>query len=149
MPIRRQQAGKKHTKIVVMLFGLMVLILVVTIGGAVTYYALTIDLPGIDTLKDYRPSIASSVYDDNNELIDDFFLEDRKIVNMAEIPKVVHYAFIAAEDSRFYQHQGFDLIDFSSQIDSGVKNVPLLPNKDSKQNLPKRCRASRPVRVAE
>ena len=109
MPIRRQQAGKKRTKIVVMLFGLMVLILVVTIGGAVTYYALTIDLPGIDTLKDYRPSIASSVYDDNNELIDDFFLEDRKIVNMAEIPKVVHYAFIAAEDSRFYQHQGFDI----------------------------------------
>lgn len=109
MPIRRQQAGKKRTKIVVMLFGLMVLILVVTIGGTVTYYALTIDLPGIDTLKDYRPSIASSVYDDNNELIDDFFLEDRKIVNMAEIPKVVHYAFIAAEDSRFYQHQGFDI----------------------------------------
>jgi penicillin-binding protein 1A len=28
---------------------------------------------------------------------------------MAEIPKVVHYAFIAAEDSRFYQHQGFDI----------------------------------------
>jgi len=109
MPIRRQQAGKKRTKIVAMLFGLMVLILVVTIGGTVTYYALTIDLPGIDTLKDYRPSIASSVYDDNNELIDDFFLEDRKIVNMAEIPKVVHYAFIAAEDSRFYQHQGFDI----------------------------------------
>ena len=25
----------------------------------------------------------------------------------------------------------------------------LLPNKDSKQNLPKRCRASRPVRVTE
>ena len=109
MPIKRQQAGKKRTKIVAKLFGLIVLILVVTIGGTVTYYALTIDLPGIDTLKDYRPSIASSVYDDNNELIDDFFLEDRKIVNMAEIPKLVHYAFIAAEDSRFYQHQGFDI----------------------------------------
>ena len=115
MPVRRQQAddelqeGKKHSKIVTMLFGLIVLILVVTIGGTITYYALTIDLPGIDTLKDYRPSIASSVYDDNNELIDDFFLEDRKIVKIAEIPKIVHYAFVAAEDSRFYQHQGFDI----------------------------------------
>jgi penicillin-binding protein 1A len=115
VPVRRQQAddelqeGKKHSKIVTMLFGLIVLILVVTIGGTITYYALTIDLPGIDTLKDYRPSIASSVYDDNNELIDDFFLEDRKIVKIAEIPKIVHYAFVAAEDSRFYQHQGFDI----------------------------------------
>ena len=115
MPIRHQQAddelqeGKKHSKIFALLFGLIVLILVVTIGGTVTYYALTIDLPGIDTLKDYRLSIASSVYDDNNELIDDFFLEDRKIVKIAEIPKIVDYAFVAAEDSRFYQHQGFDI----------------------------------------
>ena len=115
MPIRRRQAddklqkGKKNSKIVAMLFGLIVLILAVTIGGTITYYALTIDLPGIDALKDYRPSIASSVYDDNNELIDDFFLEDRKVVKIAEIPKVVHYAFVASEDSRFYQHQGFDI----------------------------------------
>jgi penicillin-binding protein 1A len=114
MPIRRQtdyelQEVKKRRKIIARLFGLIVLILVLTIVGTVTYYALTIDLPEIDTLKDYRPSIASSVYDDNNELIDDFFLEDRKIVNMAEIPKAVQYAFIAAEDSRFYQHKGFDI----------------------------------------
>jgi len=115
MPIRRRQAddklqkGKKNSKIVAMLFGLIVLILAVTIGGTITYYALTIDLPGIDALKDYRPSIASSVYDDNNELIDEFFLEDRKVVKIAEIPKVVHYAFVASEDSRFYQHQGFDI----------------------------------------
>ena len=53
------QEGKKHPKIVARLFGLAVLILFVTIGGTVIYYAMTIDLPGIDTLKDYRPSIAS------------------------------------------------------------------------------------------
>ena len=114
MPIRREtdyelQERNKRRKIVARLLVLIVLILVGTMGGTITYYALTIDLPEIDTLKDYRPSIASSVYDDNNELIDDFFLEDRKIVNMTEIPKVVQNAFIAAEDSRFYQHQGFDI----------------------------------------
>ena len=114
MPIQQQaddelQEGKKPARIIAMLFGLIVLILVVSIGGTITYYALTLDLPGIDTLKDYRPSIASSVYDDNNELIDDFFMEDRKIVKIAEIPKAAQYAFVAAEDSRFYQHQGFDI----------------------------------------
>jgi len=114
MPIRREtdyelQERNKRRKIVARLLVLIVLILVGTMGGTITYYALTIDLPEIDTLKDYRPSIASSVYDDNNELIDDFFLEDRKIVNMTEIPKAVQNAFIAAEDSRFYQHQGFDI----------------------------------------
>jgi len=114
MPVINQddyelQEAKKHKRIIAKLLGLIVLILVVTIGGTITYYAITIDLPGIDTLKDYRPIIASSVYDENNKRIDDFFLEDRKIITLPEIPKAVKDAFIAAEDSRFYQHKGFDV----------------------------------------
>jgi penicillin-binding protein 1A len=89
--------------------GVIVFILLVTVGGTAIYYILTLDLPDIDALKDYRPSIASRVYDDNNELIDEFFLEDRKIVKIEEVPKAVQYAFIASEDSRFYQHQGLDI----------------------------------------
>ena len=57
---------------------LAAVILVITAIGTAGYYLLTMDLPGIAALKDYRPSIASSVYDDNNELIDEFFLEDQK-----------------------------------------------------------------------
>ncbi len=114
MPIRQLEDNeleirKKNSKIFTMLFVFIVVMLIVTIGGTIIYYALTMDLPGIDTLKDYRPSIASSVYDDNNELIDEFYLEDRKVVKIAEIPKVIHYAFVASEDSRFYVHQGFDI----------------------------------------
>ena len=100
---------KKRKRIIAKLFGLIALILVVTIGGTITYYAVTIDLPSIDTLKDYRPIIASIVYDDNDKRIDDFFLEDRKIITLAEIPKSVKDAFVAAEDSRFYEHKGFDM----------------------------------------
>jgi membrane carboxypeptidase/penicillin-binding protein len=47
-------------------------ILVVTVGGTAAYYLITLDLPGIDALKDYRPSIASRVLDENDELIDEF-----------------------------------------------------------------------------
>lgn len=99
----------KLPKILKVLFVVFFLILLVTIGGTVTYYVMTLDLPGIDALKDYRPSIASRVLDENNELIDEFFLEDRKMVKISEVPKITQYAFVAAEDSRFYQHQGFDL----------------------------------------
>ncbi|OPY88629.1 MAG: Penicillin-binding protein 2D [Smithella sp. PtaU1.Bin162] len=95
---------------------LFVVILLVFAAGAVGYYILAIDLPGIAALKDYRPSIASCVYDDNNELIDEFFLEDRKIIKIDEVPKIVHHAFIAAEDSRFYQHQGFDMQSISRAL---------------------------------
>ncbi|MGV8057961.1 MAG: penicillin-binding protein 1A [Smithellaceae bacterium] len=105
---------KKHrSKLFFVSLGLAVLLLFSIVAGIAVYYILTMDLPGIDALKDYRPSIASRVYDDNNELIDEFFLEDRKIIKIDEIPKIVPAAFIAAEDSRFYQHQGFDLQSIS------------------------------------
>ena len=99
----------KHSRIMTFLFGVVFLVLLVTVGGTVAYYVLTLDLPGIDTLKDYRPSIASRVVDVNDELIDEFFLEDRKLINIKDVPKIVQQAFIAAEDSRFYQHKGFDI----------------------------------------
>jgi penicillin-binding protein 1A len=114
MPLRRikttaKRQKKKSSKLNLLALGLIALALLVSMGGAVFYYILTMDLPEIATLKDYRPSIASRVYDDNNELIDEFFLEDRKIIQIREVPKIVPYAFIAAEDTRFYQHQGFDM----------------------------------------
>lgn len=84
-------------------------ILVLSVVGTVIYYAATLDLPTVETLKDYRPNIASTVYDDNNEIVDQFFLEDRKIVDINNVPKVVQHAFVSSEDSRFYQHKGFDI----------------------------------------
>ena len=114
MPDRRKKVAArgetvKLSKLFKVFFIVVFLILLVTVGGTVTYYVMTLDLPGIDALKDYRPSIASRVLDENNELIDEFFLEDRKVVKIADVPKIAQHAFVAAEDSRFYQHQGFDL----------------------------------------
>ena len=77
------------------------------------YYVLLKELPSVAALKDYRPSIATRVYDDNNELIDEFFLEDRKVIRYEDIPTVVVQAFVAAEDARFFQHRGFDLQSIS------------------------------------
>lgn len=111
IPTKRKDKKKSW----LVLFALVLIVLVLFFGavGGAAYYILTMDLPEVTTLKDYRPSIASRVYDDNNELIDEFFTEDRKIVNINEIPKIVPAAFVAAEDSRFYQHQGFDVQSIS------------------------------------
>ncbi|HPC00167.1 MAG TPA: PBP1A family penicillin-binding protein [Syntrophales bacterium] len=80
----------------------------ILIGAALLVYLLVVDLPSVATLKDYRPSIATRVYADNNELVDEFFLEDRKIIRVADLPKFVIHAFVAAEDSRFFEHRGID-----------------------------------------
>jgi len=66
------------------------------------------EIPSIAALKDYRPSIASRVYADDGELVDEFFAEDRKLIKISEVPKIAIHAFVAAEDARFFQHQGVD-----------------------------------------
>lgn len=88
---------------------IIVCALFLAVAGTIVYYSFTMDLPGIDALKDYRPSISSRVYDDKNQLVDEFFLEDRKLIRIIEVPKVVIQAFVAAEDSRFFEHKGLDV----------------------------------------
>jgi penicillin-binding protein 1A len=93
----------------ILLVTILCFLILAVVGSSILYYILLKELPSIAALKDYRPSIATRVYADNNELIDEFFLEDRKIIKIAEVPKIVIQAFVAAEDARFYQHTGFDL----------------------------------------
>ena len=116
--------GKKSTKrggIVKRIFvWLFALALLLTLAGAGFIYFLVDGLPSISSLKDYRPSIITRVYADNGQLIDEFYLEDRKIVQVTDLPKFVIQAFVAAEDARFFRHKG---IDINSIIRAFFKNV--------------------------
>src|SRR5215468_114911 len=52
----------------------------------------------------------TSVYaNDGKTLITTFYDERRRDVTLAEIPKVMQQAMVAAEDTRYYQHGGVDL----------------------------------------
>lgn len=97
----------------IFMIGLVLVVIAGVIAVVIGSYFLIGEMPSIAALKDYRPSIATRVYADNNELIDEFFLEDRKLVKIAEVPKVVLQAFIAAEDSRFFEHKGLDFASIS------------------------------------
>jgi len=104
----------------ILLVIILCVVLLAFIAGSITFYVIFKDLPSIAALKDYRPSIATRVYAENNELIDEFFLEDRKLIKLPDVPRVVIEAFVAAEDARFYQHTGFD---FLSMVRAFLKNV--------------------------
>ncbi|WP_186375939.1 transglycosylase domain-containing protein, partial [Hyella patelloides] len=42
-------------------------------------------------------------------------------IDLAEVPPILHQAFVASEDSRFYQHKGIDLIGISRAAIANVK----------------------------
>lgn len=61
-------------------------------------------------LRHYRPPASSLVYAADGTLVDEFYLERRIWVPLAELPPHVPRAFIAAEDRRFFEHVGVDLL---------------------------------------
>ncbi|WP_342754391.1 peptidoglycan glycosyltransferase/peptidoglycan DD-transpeptidase MrcA [Pantoea sp. MBD-2R] len=67
-------------------------------------------LPDVATLKDVRLQTPMQVYSADNELIAQYGEKRRIPLKLQQIPPVMVKAFIATEDSRFYEHHGIDPI---------------------------------------
>lgn len=90
-------------------FFLLIVSLVLTLGlGIACYLFISLDLPSIGALRNYQPSTASIIYDSEQQPITYVSRENRTLVPLASMPEVLPQAFVAAEDSRFYQHSGVD-----------------------------------------
>lgn len=71
------------------------------------------DLKDIKTLENYSTySVPTKVYDINNQVITEFFLEKREIVSYKDLPDSLIKAIIAIEDNDFYKHRGFNFLAF-------------------------------------
>jgi penicillin-binding protein 1A len=66
------------------------------------------DFPSIESAQAYRPSVSSKIFDRNNRLVGEIYLEKRTVVPYRTIPKHVVNAFLAAEDANFFKHRGVD-----------------------------------------
>jgi len=68
------------------------------------------NLPSLDVLTDYRPKIPLRVYTSDGYLLGEFGEERRLVVKIDEVPQALKQAILAAEDERFYEHPGIDVI---------------------------------------
>ncbi len=85
--------------------------MVLTAGGLVAlYFYLSQDLPKINTLGDYQPATVSYVYSDDGRKIGEFYKERRVVIPLSDMPENLINAFVAAEDSRFREHPGIDIL---------------------------------------
>ena len=78
------------------------------VGGLVWHLAN--DLPPLDQLETYQPSLVTQVYSSDQQRIGQFFIERRIQTPLAEIPERFRRAVIAVEDVRFFEHPGLDYI---------------------------------------
>lgn len=74
------------------------------------FFYISMDLPQINSLKDYNPPMNSKILSRDGEVLLDIGVETRDVVPFDKIPKHVVNAFLAAEDDNFYHHQGIDYL---------------------------------------
>jgi len=88
---------------------LLIIALALAAGGGFLFWCLS-NLPNIEQLGEYAPYETSKLYSDDNTLLAEFFIEKRTFLPPAKIPALVKNAFIAVEDSKYYQHSGVDVV---------------------------------------
>lgn len=78
-------------------------------AGIGLYYWAQEDLPGFTKLSDYSPALATTVRARDGRILGYFYREKRFLIPLSMMSPVTVKAFLAAEDSGFYQHEGVDL----------------------------------------
>ncbi len=81
-----------------------------TLLAAIVVFAWTRELPAFDTLRDYKPLVSTRVYGADGSEVFTFARERRTVVPLEQIPPVVRKAVLAAEDAKFYEHQGVNYL---------------------------------------
>jgi penicillin-binding protein 1A len=88
--------------------------------GGLVFWLWTRELPAFDTLRDYRPLVATRALGSDGSEVFSFARERRTVVPFEQIPLVLRQAVISAEDARFYQHEGINYLAMFRCVVRGV-----------------------------
>lgn len=73
-------------------------------------------LPDVRELKTIKHDSATEIYSRDSKLMGKYYVENRSTIKNNQISKNVKNALVATEDSRFFQHKGFDVISLMRVI---------------------------------
>ena len=108
-----------------MTFKKALMLLAACFAGAVLFvvllfFILSFNLPTVESLKDYKPSLGTTIYADDGRVLGHVRIEKGVYVPIQKIPKAMKNAILATEDPRFYQHSG---IDYRGIMRAALKNI--------------------------
>lgn len=101
----------------------LVVIMVICVAGAGAGFLLSITGTLPDVSQTLSPAASSQIYDCKGRLITTVHVEQNRLpVKLADTPKDLQNAFIAAEDIRFYKHHGIDPIGIARAVVSNIRH---------------------------
>ena len=111
----RNRRAKKHSRTHIVGFGiagilgflaLLVIALAFSAGALVNSWLL--NLPDYQSADAYLVAEPTQVYDADNNVIAEYYLQNRRIVTKDQVSPYVLMGTVDTEDIRFYQHNGID-----------------------------------------
>src|SRR5664280_861054 len=124
----RKRRGKSTTKkkrrflwLKILLLVLLLLAIVVLGLGAGAIFALSRNLPSLESMQKNPTAVNTRIYDQHGVLIAELHgAENRTLVSSQQIPEVMKQATVAVEDQRFYEHHG---VDFQSLFRAVITDI--------------------------
>ena len=92
------------------------------VAGGVLYFHLKSSLPSVESLKTVELQQPMQIYTADGKLIGEVGEQRRSPVKLENVPQRLQDAFLATEDSRFYEHHGLDPIGIARAIFVAVNN---------------------------
>lgn len=106
---RKQMMNKKKKKSSMFTKGFFVVFLVLVILAGLYVANLFNGLPSLQALENPKTDLATRIYSEDGELIDQFFIQNRTVVSLDAVPKDLINALISTEDRKFWDHWGIDV----------------------------------------
>ncbi len=118
---------EKKRKLYVVILCLVAALMVVS-GGFIlgVYFYYSKDLPRLTSVRDYAPKVVTQVFSENGEVLAEFFVEKRYYISIEDMPTVLIEAFIAAEDARFFEHQGLDFFSIMRAMGKNISSMDIV-----------------------
>ena len=109
-----------HVQCTLFLLGISLLITVFI--GVTLYLFVLLDIPNLKSIHDYQPKMATLVLDRDNRTVKRIFEENRRVISLENMSPLLPQAFVAAEDSRFYQHPGVDIWSIARALFHNIRS---------------------------
>ncbi|MDR0478174.1 MAG: PBP1A family penicillin-binding protein [Desulfobulbaceae bacterium] len=83
---------------------------------------LWLNLPALGAVTHYQPSQGTLIYDRNGRVVERIAHEYRIFTPLADMHPMLPKAFVAAEDGRFYRHDGLDFLSIPRALYANLKD---------------------------